>query len=174
VQFPLCTVVWPRGFALALVTRGPALLGDYFAGLPSDLFNFLPAALFVVVGLGAAAGMIALYRLTRPAIPDDERAALRWLLPGAAGSLLLAAGGFPGGRLLLFASFGFAFLVAVLIHRGAQRLAPLHPVLADGVALVLRTAIQGPPAPTLPLVATPCSKLDRSAKDRRRICAELV
>ncbi|MFT3772344.1 MAG: hypothetical protein QM820_43670 [Minicystis sp.] len=113
----------PLGFAAAAATRVPALLGDSFVGIPSELITVAPAAPLVVIGLAAAAAMFGLYRLARPVIPDDERLALRWLLPGAFVSLVLAAGGFPGSRLLVLPSLGAAFLVAVLLHRGAERLA---------------------------------------------------
>jgi hypothetical protein len=113
----------PVAYAEALLTRLPALLADAFVSIPSDLSLVFPTVPVVVAGVGATAFMVAMYRLVRPAIPEDERAALRWLLPGALGALLSAAGAFPGSRLLLFPSLAGAFLVAVLIHRGAARLA---------------------------------------------------
>jgi hypothetical protein len=108
----------PAAFAAALTTRLPALALEAFTGFPSDLLAVGYPALFVIGGVATVAAVAALVRATLPAIPDDERAALRWLLPGAIGSAVLAAGGFTGGRLLLFPSVGVAFLAAVLLRRG--------------------------------------------------------
>jgi hypothetical protein len=117
----------PVSFARALPTRIPALLAEAFTGFPSDLSAVFSAVPFVVAGIVATLAMIAIARLVWPAVPAEERAALRWMLPGAFASLVLAAGGFPGGRLLSFPSLGVAFFIAVLLRRSLD--------VASGVAL---------------------------------------
>ncbi|APR75384.1 Hypothetical protein A7982_00730 [Minicystis rosea] len=120
----------PLAYLHALATRVPALLVDAFVHIPAEVSTIAPALPFVIAGLAVTFGMGALFRAVLPAVPDDERAALRWLLPAALGSLLLAAGGFPGSRLLLFPSIGLAVFVAVLLHRGTERLAAAPPLRA--------------------------------------------
>lgn len=107
----------PLTFARAALTRVPALLSEAFTGFPSDLSAAFPILPFAAAGLLATLAMAALTRAVLPAIPAEERAALRWLLPGSLGALLLASGGFPGGRLLLFPSFGLAVWTAILLRR---------------------------------------------------------
>jgi hypothetical protein len=51
----------------------------------------------------------------------DERAALRWLVPGALLAMAGTCGGMPGGRALLVANLGVVALLAVVIRRGLQR-----------------------------------------------------
>ena len=118
----------PLAYAHALATRVPALLVDAFVHVPAEVSTIAPALPFVIAGVAVTFGVGALFRAVLPAVPDDERAALRWLVPAALGSLLLAAGGFPGSRLLFFPSIGVAVLLAVLLHRGTERLASAPPV----------------------------------------------
>jgi hypothetical protein len=109
----------PARFARAALTRVPALLSEAFTAFPSDLSAAFPILPFAVAGLLGTLAMAALARAVHPSIPAEERAALRWLLPGSLLALLLASGGFPGGRLLLFPSFGLCVLTAVLFRRAA-------------------------------------------------------
>jgi hypothetical protein len=143
----------PLAFAAALPVRVPALLGDLLLNVPSELSAMLSPAPVAVVGVLAVALVAFLYRAALPAVPAEERAALRWLVPGAFGALLLTAGGFPGGRLILLPGLASAYLLAVVFHRGAQRAAPslgvrvgrgllavhlvLAPLLFTGNALAL-------------------------------------
>ncbi|WP_437738391.1 hypothetical protein [Sorangium sp. So ce1335] len=115
---PLAT---PLRFAAAAAERLPILIGNAVAGVPADLANALPAAPFVALGLASAAGAALLYRACLPAIPERERAALRWLVPGALLALFTTLGGFPGARLLLLPNLGIAPLLAVLVLRGLHR-----------------------------------------------------
>jgi hypothetical protein len=120
----------PLAFAGALIQRVPVMLGDLFVGLPSDLSPVVPVAPFVIVGLVATAGMIALVRAVLPAIAEDERRALRWLLPGALGAILLSLGGFLGSRLLMVPSVGGSALIAILLRRAGDRIAERGPGLS--------------------------------------------
>jgi hypothetical protein len=111
----------PLRFAAAAAERLPVLLGDALVSMPADLTSALPSGPFVAVGLAAVAGLALLYRACLPAIPERERAALRWLVPGALLALVTSLGGFPGSRLLLLPSLGIAPLLAVVILRGLRR-----------------------------------------------------
>ncbi len=112
----------PLGFLRAVAERVPALAAIALTGFP-EYIPLLPAAPFVVAGFAVAAALFALYRITRPAIADAERAAVRWLVPGALLSLVLISAGLTTARLLILPSLGTAFFLAVLIYRGSQRLA---------------------------------------------------
>lgn len=135
----------PLAFAAALPARLAALLADTFTHAPAD-FSFFAADLYLALGLTGAVATVTLYALVRPAVPEDERAALRWLLPGSIAAMILAAGGFPGSRLLLFPGLGAAYLVAVLIRRGTDRLAERRSILiaAGRAYLILVHLILGP------------------------------
>ncbi|WP_437961366.1 hypothetical protein WME76_18140 [Sorangium sp. So ce119] len=115
---PLAT---PLRFAAAAAERVPILIGNAIAAVPADLSNALPRAPFVALGLASAAGVALLYRACLPAVPGRERAALRWLVPGALLALFTTLGGFPGARLLLLPNLGIAPLLAVLVLHGLRR-----------------------------------------------------
>ena len=110
----------PLGFLQVAAERVPALVGFLLTGVIASSST----AVCVAVGFAVAFFLFALYRLARPAISYEERATLRWLLPGAVLSLVVASAAYyPSPRLLLFPSIGTAFLLAVLIYRGGQQLA---------------------------------------------------
>lgn len=111
----------PLQFAATAAERLPILLGDAIVAVPSEFSAAFPSGPFVVVGLAAVAGVALLYRACLPAIPERERTALRWLVPGALLALLVGVGGFPGSRLLLLPNLGIAPLLAVVILRGLQK-----------------------------------------------------
>jgi hypothetical protein len=139
----------PLGFLLATAERVPILTGLSLTGFPDYSPMIFPGAPFVVVGFAVVAALFALYRLIRPAITDEERATLRWLLPGAVLSLVPASAGVPSARLLLFPSIGSAFFVAVLIYRGSQRIATAGPRPALRVGRGLLVAVHVVLAPLL-------------------------
>jgi hypothetical protein len=124
----------PRGFALALARRLPILVGDLFAGVPSDLSHSLPKAPFIAAGVVAIGGIGLLYRAALPAIPEAERRAVRWLVPGALLALVATLGGIPGSRLLLLPSLGGAVLLATILRYGLRRVAGAR-LGAAGLAL---------------------------------------
>ncbi|WP_437683598.1 hypothetical protein [Sorangium sp. So ce131] len=127
----------PLGFAAAAAQRLPVLLGNAIASIPSEFYTAFPNVAFIAAGLAAIAGAALLYRACLPSIPDHERVALRWLVPGAVLALLVTVGGFPGARLLLLPNLGFAPLLAVLILHGLRR-AP-----SPGIAASARRAGAG-------------------------------
>ena len=133
----------PGGFALAALTRVPALLGEAFTGFPADLYAFLPHAPFVAAGLAGTLGMAVLARVVLPAIPAGERATLRWLLPGAFAAIVLVCGGFVGGRLLVFPSLGIAYLIAVLLHRSVAVALHRRALTAARAVLVVLHLVLG-------------------------------
>jgi hypothetical protein len=129
----------PAAYAAALAARLPALLADALARIPAELFHVTPPLVLPGLGLGAAALTALLYAAVRPAIPRDERAALRWIVPGALGALAASAGGFVGTRLLMGSCVGASALIAVLIVRGIDRVrvlaaGPRRMALRAGVA----------------------------------------
>ncbi|WP_438011834.1 hypothetical protein WME89_26265 [Sorangium sp. So ce321] len=111
----------PLRFAAVAAERLPVLLGNAIASVPADLSSALPKGPFIVIGLAATAGLALLYCACLPAIPERERAALRWLVPGALLAVLTSLGGFPGSRLLLVPDLGIAPLLAVIILSGLRR-----------------------------------------------------
>ncbi|WP_437821450.1 hypothetical protein [Sorangium sp. So ce1078] len=115
---PLST---PLRFAAAAAERLPILLGNALVAVPAELSGALPRGPFIALGLAATAGVALLYRACLRAIPERERAALRWLVPGALLAFLTCVGGFPGSRLLLLPNLGIAPLLAVLLLRGLGR-----------------------------------------------------
>ncbi|WP_156763032.1 hypothetical protein [Mycobacterium sp. E787] len=109
----------PLGFLEAAAVRVPTLAGFSLTGFIPDL----PPIGSMVIGFAACAVAFGLYMLARPAISIDERVTLRWLLPGALLSMVVASAGAPSPRLLLFPSIATAFLLAVFVYRGVQVLA---------------------------------------------------
>ena len=101
---------------------------------PAELSTILPPTPFVVTALVSGGGVALLWRACAPRVTEPERAALRWLLPGAIVSMLGAVGAFPGSRELLLANLGWAPLFAILIRYGFR---------AGGSAVWLRRAGAG-------------------------------
>ena len=113
----------PAGFARALPGRVLLLLGSLFGATPLDLLNVEPGLSLPLLIAGAGFCLVvavwlpaALRRLT-----PDEAAAVRWLGPGALGSLLVGTPALLGERLLLAASLGGAVVLAVLLRDGWRR-----------------------------------------------------
>lgn len=125
----------PLGFARVALERLPVLLGNAILGVPADFSNAFPTGPLVALGVLSTVGLALLYRACLPAIPEGERAALRWLVPGAILSIFPSLGGFPGARLLLVPSIGFAALFAVILRHGFRR---IEGAGAGRVALSLR------------------------------------
>lgn len=101
----------------------PCLLGDLLGGaLPGALCS-LPLAPLVAAALIVSALVLLLYLAARPAIPEAERRAVRWLLLGSLFAIIAAAGGLPGSRLLLLPSVGGAALIATILRHGLRGVA---------------------------------------------------
>ena len=110
----------PVEFVRVALTRLPILLGDALLGVPAELGASSPAR-FALAGLVATAFVASAYAACRSVAADEERAALRWLVPGAIVASLIGVTGFPGGRVLLVPDVGFAALLGVLIARGFDK-----------------------------------------------------
>jgi hypothetical protein len=118
----------PAAFLAAAATRIPVFLCDVVLGVPADLafLGFTPV--LAVGGVVASLLFVLFGRASAPFVPDEERAALRWLGLGAFGAMAVGLGGLIGSRDLLLANFGFAPIIAVAIRAGFApgRLAPLR------------------------------------------------
>lgn len=105
----------PFAFAAAAVVRIPLLLGDAIAGVPPELANAGASAALPILGAIATFLFVLHLRACAPFVPQDEKAALRWLLAGALAAMLPGVGGFPGSRELLVANLGFAPALATAL-----------------------------------------------------------
>ncbi len=129
----------PLAFAQAAATRVPILLGDALLGVRAEIAYVWGEVPLGLVGAAACIVLGALYAATRSAITEQERAALRWLVPGAVAATLVGVAGFPAGRVLVIPDVGFAALVGVLMRRGfasAAAAAPARGVRVAGAALL--------------------------------------
>jgi hypothetical protein len=107
----------PWGFAHALVTRLPLLLGNAFWLFPAEI-GVMWTTLGIAVGIAGTSVILFLMLRISSRVPERDRSTLRWLIPGA---LLAAAGttaGIPGGRELTVAAIGTTALVATVLRYG--------------------------------------------------------
>lgn len=107
----------PMGYALAAPGRFLMLAGAQFFMAPVEavLLRNTLAPLFVVVGAVALAVIATvLYRLW-PRFQEEERQALRWLIPGAVLATTPTLAAIVNARVLLAASLGGAAIIAVII-----------------------------------------------------------
>ena len=107
----------PGAWLRASLTRVPALLSGLLLSLPADL-----ASGDTVMELGmVAAGLVGVVLVgwmlfaAWPGLTEDERRHVRWLLAGAALSVLPMASTLPSNRLLMVPSFGAAVAAAVAL-----------------------------------------------------------
>jgi hypothetical protein len=107
-----------KGFVVAMAQRIPVMLGEMFLGTPSALAVAFSPVPFVVTGLFATAAVVGLVSAAWRVVPEDERRGLGWLALGAAASLVVSVGGFPGSRLLLVPSVGGAAIVGAILCHG--------------------------------------------------------
>ena len=115
----------PLGFVATAATRLPLLVGNALWLVDAGLGTVWPAVL-VAVGLVGAAVVALVYAQASEAIPRSDRAALRWLVPGALVATAGLVGGMPGGRELVVVSLGSAPLISILLLHGWRRL-PAQP-----------------------------------------------
>ena len=106
----------PPAFVRAAAGHLPALLAAALAGLPSDLWFFVPRIRGgqIALGLLALVGVGWLLVLAWPSLARHERRMLRWMVGGALFSLLPVAAAQPFDRVLIVPMFGLAALIAVL------------------------------------------------------------
>jgi hypothetical protein len=129
----------PVAFVLAAAKRFPIFLADAVLGTPAEAANLESVARpLVVVGLVAAALYALLLRAVLRHATDGERAAVKWLLPGALVAMSAGLGGFPGARELMIPNFGLSPTLAVVLVHGfaAGRGALARRVGAGFLALV--------------------------------------
>ena len=122
-------------FWVSYEALGPAVLGDRRRRAIGAAPALVVTAAYLVLYRLAGGGIVASDAYVSP-LPDPlrwlawasrdlvtatERAALRWLVPGALLAVLGTCGGMPGGRALLLADLGFTAMLAVLVRRGWER-----------------------------------------------------
>jgi hypothetical protein len=129
------------------------LVGNALLGVPAELSFTGFARQVANVGLVAAIGAALLWRACAPLASDEERAAVRWAVPGAAAALLTSLGAFPGARLLLVSNVGVAIFVATVLRRG----------FAAGPHALARRAGAGLLALTCVVLAPPLAMLNQHA-----------
>jgi hypothetical protein len=128
---------------------GPLAFSTFF-GVPADAsvaFPRLVMPMLVMGGLATIGFGLLLRRALRHAAEEDRRA-LRWLLPGALLACVPGLGGIVGDRALFVPSFGLAAAFAIAITRGAapggdKARAPLLARVGVG-ALVLSRLVLSP------------------------------
>ncbi|HEX3770931.1 MAG TPA: hypothetical protein VHV30_08715 [Polyangiaceae bacterium] len=128
----------PLAFAGVALVRVPILLGDALLGIPAELAVVKPEPAVAVAGLVATMVVGLAAWACRDLVTASERAALRWLVPGAIASTLLGVSGFPGGRVLVLPNLGFAALLGVLLVRGFE--AGARRGMRAGLAVILAVA----------------------------------
>jgi hypothetical protein len=157
----------PASFVRAALTRFPVLVGNALLGVPAELSVAGFARQVVVVGLGAAFGGALLWRVCAPLATDEERAAVRWAVPGAAAALLASLGAFPGARLLLVPNVGVAIFVATILRRGFGSGPDAVARRAGAGLLVLTSVLLAPPLALFNQLA-----FDRMARTTERLARE--
>jgi hypothetical protein len=106
----------PLAFLGAAATRFPVLVADALLQVPAELTLAGLTGALAVTGVLASIGVVLLGRACWGAAAQEERAAVRWSLPGSAVALLVCCGALPGSRLLAIPNVGFAILLAVLFR----------------------------------------------------------
>ena len=112
----------PGRFAMKAATMIPVMVANATFGVPAEMATIMPPAPLAVLGLVAAAFVFGMWRSARPAMLDDERSALPWLVVAGLMAIAPSLGGFPGARILLVPNLGFAALIAVLVRRGFAKI----------------------------------------------------
>jgi hypothetical protein len=134
----------PLGFVRAATTNVPALLGDALLGVPTELAHRLSGVAVGLIGLAACALVGLALWSCRQQLADEERAALRWLVPGALAATLIGAAGFAGGRVLLLPDLGFAALLGVILRHGLAHARRPHLGFALAALLALVHLVLAP------------------------------
>ncbi len=110
----------PGQWLAVLGPRWLALAGGALVKLPAELGATTTWVHWIawVGGAGAVVLFVAIARRFWPTLETEEQRHLRWLIAGAALSVLPLASTFPSNRLLLVPSFGASVLVAAAIRSG--------------------------------------------------------
>lgn len=111
---------------------GPLAFSTFF-GVPSESSVAFPSIVPMTLVLGALGTLVSAWLLRRAwrLAPDEDRRALRWLLPGAALATLPGLSGIVGDRALFVPSLGITAALAIVILNAARRdAAASRPVIA--------------------------------------------
>jgi hypothetical protein len=111
---------------------GPLAFSTFF-GVPSESSVAFPAIVPMTLLLGAMGTLVAALLLRRAwrLAQEEDRRALRWLLPGAALATLPGLSGIVGDRALFVPSLGITAALAIIILNAARRdAAGRRPVIA--------------------------------------------
>jgi len=135
----------PRSFLPEGAARYAALVTDALFDVPAELGAVVPGVAFGVVAALGGLGAWLLYRAWAPLMSVAERAALRWLVPGALLSTAGVVAAFPGSRELLVPDFGWAVLFAILLSAGSRGLARRLSGRGIALASVLFLHVVAPP-----------------------------
>jgi hypothetical protein len=104
----------PGAFLAVTATRFPVLMADAILQVPAELTLAGLTGALAVVGIVAAIGVALLAKACWGSAAEEERAAVRWSLPGSAVALIVCCGALPGSRLLAIPDVGFAIVLGVL------------------------------------------------------------
>jgi hypothetical protein len=126
----------PARFARIATERFPLLLGELLGATSAEMAQVFSPAPFIAAGVLAVVAFGALVRAVWPAVPADDRRALRWLGLGAVLATFVTVGGFPGSRLLLLPGIGGCAYFAAVVVYAAKRLA--EPTLGHGIRAGIR------------------------------------
>jgi hypothetical protein len=107
----------PIAWLTQLPLRWLSLIGGALLNTPSELGALSVTPRFIAYGAGAVALVVfaLLARRFWPALESEQRRHVRWLVAGAALSMLPLASTFPSNRLLLVPSVGGSVLIAAAI-----------------------------------------------------------
>lgn len=139
----------PVAFALAGLTRAPALVAGALGVMPAELWIAAPRlrGALAVAGLGGALWLALLLGQPWARRWEADRRALGWLVPGAGLSLLPVLGAPPGGRLVLWATLGTAAAVSLALNAAwqARRRREAGALLAAPIGLAVVLGALGTP-----------------------------
>ncbi len=113
----------PVAFLRAAPERVLLLLGSFLGGAPADVASARPelGPLAAALGLGLVLLAVLILLAAWRSLDAAQRRTFRWLIAGAALSLIPSLGGYPGTRLLLPASLGGVALLALLLRHAYGR-----------------------------------------------------
>lgn len=108
----------PGRFAVASITRIPALLAGGISAFPADLWIMAPRLRSVQVGVGFAAVsiLVALFIWSWRFLDQQTRRGIRWLVPGSALAMVPFVSTYPSDRLFLAPALGLCAVIAAVIH----------------------------------------------------------
>lgn len=131
----------PLRFLTLAPPKALALIGAQFLGSTADLWLVVLAArpVLVIMGVVALGVMTVLLRKIWPRLEEAERRGLRWLIVGAALSVVPVLATFPLNRLLLMPSIGGSALIAAVLWHGFR--AVDDRVLRYGARMLFVTSV---------------------------------